>query len=95
MDRAEMDRYYRQRYTRGPWLAVTRSTSSGTYALQWYWTDGRGGARYNPPIPGIVRARRKDAERVKRELLATGARGQWVEWPRGSTPGGDRDGSAT
>jgi len=71
----------RSRYSRGPWLAVTRSLTDGSYALQWYWSDGAGGARYNPPLPGHRYQRRKDAERAKRQLVSCGEPVAWVEWP--------------
>lgn len=71
----------RTRYCRGPWLAITRSTSDGSYRLQWYWTDGHGSARYNPALPGLVFIRRKRAEAAKREIVARGEPVQWIDWP--------------
>jgi hypothetical protein len=79
----------RARYSRGPWLAVTRSTSRGHYFLQWYWGDGCGSHRYNPPIPGVSFARRKDAEAEKRKRIEAGEHGEWIEWP-GTRRSGDR-----
>lgn len=67
-------------YTRGPWLAVTRNRMRKDYALQWYWTNGAGGARYNPPLSQRF-ATKRAAEAFKRAMLAQGAIGRWEEWP--------------
>lgn len=65
-------------YTRGPFLAPTfcRHTVTGEWEwrLQWYYTDGRGGRRFSPSIPGHAYRTKKAAAEAKRKLLAEGAR---------------------
>lgn len=56
-------------YNRSRGLAVTRRNKEPfDWGLQWYWTNGRGGRKYDPSLPGRYKTKR-DAVAARRKIL--------------------------
>lgn len=56
-------------YDRGPHIAVTRRHREPfDWLLQPCWSNGHGGHKYDPPLPGHSYKTRKEAEAAKRML---------------------------
>ena len=57
-------------YNRSRGLEVTRRYREPfDWILQWYWTNGCGGRKYDPALPGHTYKTRKEAEAAKRAIL--------------------------